>query len=364
MKLLLLSAILIYVPITAMNNSGSEKPRYSYSRWSKDGQEFLTTTKTENGKKTETIRKLSDKERVKFYHRSSFHSSLKYYPPMEEFEKRYLKDMVYNKDICPKAKSHKNMPESKKTPLITSVDRSSPTRGSFLETNKKYADGSAEEEIQYPDGESFITRKDNFGHTLTKTCRDGKIITLDISYLGDENKPDKVAHIDTKIPAIKSFAAENTNVPSKKKENIVLNAKLHAWIQKPTDEYDHNRSRQEIDEPIRSIDNSVRKSGEYYSRTICDSMEKYSQLRKPIEMEKKIVLLNSGGFNREQLLEQMDKVTDKIEILTDEYAREFIRMRGDIPEDEIENHLEEVKQIIKDEWFKNYSHLIHTSSAI
>jgi hypothetical protein len=271
-----------------------------------------------------------------------------------------------------------------------SSEKTSTTGGGYSNVKKHYPDGSMMVEITAPDGSKMVKKIDPDGSAIVKKIdRDGSaivnIIAPDgsVGFLKDllvtdydvdhsesnvkesgAEKPKPFTRINSDIKRIESFGGARSNVPSKKKENIVLNAKLHAWIQKPTDEYDHNRSRQEIDEPIRSIDNSVRKSGEYYSRTICDSMEKYSQLRKPIEMEKKIVLLNSGGFNREQLLEQMDKVTDKIEILTDEYAREFIRMRGDIPEDEIENHLEEVKQIIKDEWFKNYSHLIHTSSAI
>jgi hypothetical protein len=247
-----------------------------------------------------------------------------------------------------------------------SSEITSTTGGGYSNVKKHYPDGSMMVEITAPDGSARCRAKTPgvpwSDWTVTRTS--------DVDHSGSSvkesgaKKPNTFTRINSDIKRIESFGGARSNVPSKKKENIVLNAKLHAWIQKPTDEYDHNRSRQEIDEPIRSIDNSVRKSGEYYSRTICDSMEKYSQLRKPIEMEKKIVLLNTGGFNREQLLEQMDKVTDKIEILTDEYAREFIRMRGDIPEDEIENHLEEVKQIIKDEWFKNYSHDIHMSCVV
>jgi hypothetical protein len=275
-----------------------------------------------------------------------------------------------------------------------------PDGDSFV--SKLYTDGSSETKSFHKDGSSETTKTSRLGHSkivknypdesimVEKIYPDGsaivKIISPDGSVRGpwkdwlvtdktsdvnhtasnvkESNGPPTPLHFDVNPKNIESFGNIPKNDNKKKKENIVLNAKLHAWIQKPTDEYDHNRSRQEIDEPIRSIDNSVRKSGEYYSRTICDSMEKYSQLRKPIEMEKKIVLLNSGGFNREQLLEQMGRVTDKIEILTDEYAREFIRMRGDIPEDEIENHLEEVKQIIKDEWFKNYSHDIHMSCVV
>jgi len=238
---------------------------------------------------------------------------------------------------------------------------------------KTAPDGSKMVKKIDPDGSAIVKKIDRDGSAIVNIIApDGSVGFLkdllvtdsDVDHSGSSvkesgaKKPNTFTRINSDIKRIESLEGSRPNVPSKKKENFILNAKMEAWMRKPTEGYDYARSKQEVDEPIRSRDNVVKKTGEQHSRIICDSMAKYADLRKPLQIESGIILMNKGGFNREQLLEQINPVTDKIELLTDECAREFIRMRGDIPEEEIENYLEEVKDLIKDEWFKNYSHAI------
>jgi len=276
-----------------------------------------------------------------------------------------------------------------------SSEKTSTTGGGYSNVKKHYPDGSMMVEITAPDGSKMVKKTAPDGSKMVKkidpdgskmvkkTAPDGSkmvkkidpdgsvgflkdllVTDSDVDHSGSSvkesgaKKPNTFTRINSDIKRIESLEGSRPNVPSKKKENFILNAKMEAWMRKPTEGYDYARSKQEVDEPIRSRDNVVKKTGEQHSRIICDSMAKYADLRKPLQIESGIILMNKGGFNREQLLEQINPVTDKIELLTDECAREFIRMRGDIPEEEIENYLEEVKDLIKDEWFKNYSHAI------
>jgi hypothetical protein len=130
------------------------------------------------------------------------------------------------------------------------------------------------------------------------------------------------------------------------------NSEISSYIPEldPTNEwFDYMAFREKYYDPARKEQIAEQERDEFIR-----FIERYADSRKPMEVEKGVILNNNESLSNLEVMKRVQGVNRRVETLTEEYAREFIRSFSNLPADEIEDCVEEAMELIKTQWTKNY----------